>query len=229
MKKSIAYLSLLLMIVCSFSSFTATISFAETFTYYAKVNSDNIYFYSQPIDTDENRLFVIPQTYFVKLISYQDDNFYYAQYDNLFGYVRIDDVVAMNGVPTNPYATSEFRVFMPSGLGLYSKPCVESENKITDVPFLCETVKFYGIKQGEQYIPDKSDSWFYCCYQGEKEYYGYLYSVFCEVGLDFARAYRCHLNLGVFKLHSQPIGDHADGCFAGTVVRPERKRKQRAG
>ena len=122
MKKSIVYFSLLLMIVCGFSSFTATISFAESYTYYAKVNSDNIYFYSQPIDSDDSRLFIIPRTYFVKLISYQDDNFYYAQYDNLFGYVRIGDVVVMNGVPTNPYATSEFRVFMPNGLGLYASP-----------------------------------------------------------------------------------------------------------
>lgn len=180
MKKSIVYFSLLLMIVCGFSSFTATISFAESYTYYAKVNSDNIYFYSQPIDSDDSRLFIIPRTYFVKLISYQDDNFYYAQYDNLFGYVRIGDVVVMNGVPTNPYATSEFRVFIPNGLGLYASPIADAENKIVDVPYLCETIKFYGERQGEQYVPEKSDTWYYCCYQGESDYYGYLYSVFCD-------------------------------------------------
>ena len=176
----ISFFIILLLLGYTFSSCTAKFSKAETNTYFAKITSDNIYFYSQPSLTDSSKLFILPKTYFVKILNKENEQFYYAQYQDLFGYVKIEEVAVMNGIPSNPYASFDFRVFLPEGLGLYSLPSVTIENKILDIPYLYDNIAYYGEIIGEQAIPDKSNTWYYCKYQQDGSYYGYVYSVFCD-------------------------------------------------
>ena len=145
---------------------------------YAKVIYNNVYFYALPEDKDEHRLFVIPTTYFVNILSKEGTDFYYAQYGDLFGYVKIASVTAMNGTPTNPFATHNFRVFSLDGIGLYQKPSMQNE-KLDDIPYLSEELIYYGTMQGEEVIPDKSSDWYFAKYSSSNNY-GYVYSVFCD-------------------------------------------------
>lgn len=171
-----------------FSSLTANFSQADDF-YFAKVQSENVYLYSNPIDSSENILFEIPKTYFVKLLDDENSDFYYAQYSDQFGYVKKNDVVAMDGIPQEPYATSSFRIFSLEGMGLYSTPSLIEENMIIEIPYLTDNLVYYGKIIGQQAIPDKSNEWYYCKYTSTDTLFGYVYSVFCDKLTDFADNY----------------------------------------
>ncbi len=155
----------------------------EDIFYYAKVESDNVYFYSSPAENGQ-RLFEIPNTYFVKLIGDENQTFYLAEYSDMVGYVKKSEVTAMDGTPANPYATSNFRIFSLEGIGLYSSPSLNEDNRIANIPYLAENLVYYGRIEGEETIPDKSDIWYYCRYNDTLDY-GYVYSVFCDQLTDF--------------------------------------------
>lgn len=150
-------------------------SYAQT-NYYAKVMEENVYLYSQPIDDAQYFMFSIPESYFVLLLGQENEDFFYAQYDDLFGYVKKDEVVVMDGTPAQPFASSQFRIFALEGMGLYSSPYFNNESILLEIPFLADNLVYYGNIQGQS-IPGKSGIWYYCSYQGEK---GYVYSVFCD-------------------------------------------------
>ncbi len=180
-KKFFCLISLSMLICCYiliFFNFSIYITNAEKY-YYAKIQKDNVYFYSSPIDNNEYMLFEIPNSYFVKLLDKEDSLFYYAQYNDQFGYVKIDDVVAMNGTPQSPYFISSICVYNFEGLGLYSSPYQIEENKLVIVPHLSSTITYYGKIYGQEAIPNESDIWYYCKYTSNSEIYGYVYSEFC--------------------------------------------------
>ena len=149
-------------------------------TYYAKVEEDNVYFYSSPSKSTQSTLFEIPNSYFVLLLGEQNEDFYYAKYKDVYGYVLKNSVSVLDGTPLNPFANITFRVFATQGLGLYFSPYQNENNLVSTVPFLTNNIACYGKIIGEQLIPDKSNEWFYCNYQADENYYGYVYSVFCD-------------------------------------------------
>lgn len=142
--------------------FVSIPALAESTTYYAKIQSAGIYFYQQPFDEPAQRLFCLPRSYFVKILSEENDNFYRAQYDDVYGFVRKNDVVVMDGTPTTPYASARFRVFSMNGLGLYASPQAVESNLRAQIPYLTENIVYYGSINGEQAIPEKTNVWYYC-------------------------------------------------------------------
>ena len=147
--------------------------------YYAKITSDGTYFYSSC--NEEDKLFKIPPTYFVLLTDNASDDFYCAKYGNCLGYVKKNQVIAMDGTPSNPYASSySFRITSMSGLPLMDSPSFES-NKLITIDFLEENVFFYGEKSGQEYFSNSTDIWYYCSYtKGDTTYFGYLFSYYCN-------------------------------------------------
>lgn len=143
---------------------------------YAKIEHDNIFLYSSP--SEENKLFVLPESYFVKLLNEANDNFYYCSYKDIKGYVKKDEVVAMKGTPIKPYVEGLFRIFSLEGTGLYSSPNFTGE-KIAIIPYLTDNLIYYGTISGQS-IPDKTDKWIYCKYNSSTSFCGYVYSVFCD-------------------------------------------------
>ena len=168
-----------LFLICSCFLCTPSFTYADNI-FYAKIKSDNVYFYSNPIKSEENELFLLPNTYFVMLINNENDNFYYAKYKDLYGYVLKQDVNVMDGIPTQPYANASFRVFSPDGLGLYTTPNINDSYEIIEIPYLAENLTYYGSVTGQQAIPEKSTTWYYCNFNDENDYFGYVYSVFCD-------------------------------------------------
>ncbi len=148
--------------------------------YYAKVTEDDIYLYSSPSSLSANQLFEIPKSYFLVIMAEKED-FYYARYNDVYGYVRKSQVSVMDGTPQSPFYSTSFRVFSLGGLPLYSKPSSQSE-MISQVPYLAENLVYYGKVTGEHLVPEKSSTWYFCKFTAEDGnfYQGYLYSVFCD-------------------------------------------------
>ena len=175
--------NLLSMFLIVFSSllpihFNSLISKADS-PIYAKVEMDNIFLYSSPNDNNENKLFILPKTYFVKLLNEANNNFYHCSYKDIKGYVKKSQVVAMAGTPAHPFVEGLFRTFSLEGLGIYSSPEFKKENCLTTIPYLTDNLIYYGRIIGQE-IPDKSSEWIYCKYKLDNEICGYVYSVFCD-------------------------------------------------
>ena len=153
---------------------------------FAKVETSGVFLYNSPINEETYKVFEIPATYFVELLADAKDEgglFYSARYIDVFGYVKKSEVTAVEGTPSQPFATNaSFRIFSPSGLDLKSSPSNETPfNRIVNVPYLCTDLVFYGQIVGDEMIPGKSKIWYYCKYLcGTSVYYGYLYSDLCD-------------------------------------------------
>lgn len=169
----------LIFVLSIFSTCNFQISSAEI-SYYAKIIDENVCFYSSPTKNNLSSLFYIPRSYFVKILNNENEDFYYAKYKDIYGYVLKNEVVVMNGTPIMPFANATFRIFATGGLGLYTSPYLNENNKITQIPYLSQNLTYYGIMLGEQVIPDKSAEWYYCNYNGDDNYFGFVYSVFCD-------------------------------------------------
>ncbi len=82
-------------------------SHAEESAQYAYIHADNAYFYTA--QNENSGLFVLPKTYFVKLLSTQSDYcrieyLYDSEYtQKLTGYAKTSDITPVDFIPNEPY------------------------------------------------------------------------------------------------------------------------------
>lgn len=160
--------------------------FADEICYYGRAVDGEVNFYKAPISSPENILFKVPKSYFVKILAQENDNFYKAQYmDDIFGYIKKDDMQYINKTPASPFADFiSFRIFTPSGANLRSSPNhnLGATNLITTIPFLETNLLFVGNIEGEEAISYKGNLWYYCKYIKDNTImYGYVYYAFCDM------------------------------------------------
>lgn len=138
-------------------------------SFYAKIESGEVYFYSAPLSNSE--VFEIPKSYFV-CINADANDFWQATYKNQTGYVKKEQVSLMNGNPQNPYATSTFKVFV--NFSLYEAPNQTSSIKTNVNPN--QSLTYYGKRTG-QALSSVNNVWYYCSlYENGHEVFGYIYS-----------------------------------------------------
>lgn len=179
--KKIGLICLIFALLLTFSPASTTVHADEANTYYAKILSSSTYFYSSPNDYDDARLFIIPSSYFVLLLDNANEEFYYAKYADLYGYVKKNDVTPMDGTPSSPYANSTFRNFSPNGLSIYSRPQSGAEI-LGSLQFLQTDIPLYGEIVGEELFEDSTNTWFYCSTtQNGQTINGYAFSYYCDI------------------------------------------------
>lgn len=179
MKKFLCLIFCFVIVILVSNSFTPQMKAeAQSSGVYAKVLYNNVYFYSLPQESEENKLFILPKTYFVNLKTSKNEQFYYCQYKDIFGYVKKEAVSPMQGTPKQPFASASFRVFSLEGIGIFKRPNM-SEEKLDIIPYLSEQLIYYGSLQGEEAIPGKSNQWYYAKYS-KTSTIGFVYSVFCD-------------------------------------------------
>lgn len=175
---------ILLILLILLQSSGPIINAAENKTYYAKVLFDQVYLYKTPIENNDisNIHFELPKTYFVELTAKHGD-FYEARYQDFKGYVKKDSVQAIEGTPINPFLTNiSFRVYAELSQNMRSSPTTQSStsNLITTIPNLTKNITYIAKVQGECLIEGRTDIWYYCKYTSTQDYYGYVYSDFCD-------------------------------------------------
>lgn len=175
---------ILLIFILIFQSVSPCVFASENQTYYAKILFEQVYLYKSPINKNdtENIYFELPKSYFVELLSKHED-FYEARYLNIIGYVKKDSVQAVSNTPINPFLTNiSFRVYAEMSENLYSSPTTQTStsNLITKIPHLTKNITYYGKVQGECLIEGRTNIWYYCKYTSTQDFYGYIYSDFCD-------------------------------------------------
>lgn len=158
---------------------------AQNSIYFARVLTNDCYLYKTPYNLDgyDNLYFIIPQTYFVQLTG-EDGDYFSATYLNFNGYVKKSCVRSIIGSPRTPYNNSAtVRVYSTQSQVIHEKPH-SSSKQVTTIP-LYENVKYIGSVYGEEMVYERTNVWYYCCYTLDKEYYGYIYSDFCDQETGF--------------------------------------------
>lgn len=151
-------------------------------TYYARVLFDQVYLYKTPTENNDynNIYFELPKTYFVELISKEND-FYQARYLDFVGYVKKESVQAVSSTPNNPFLTNiNFRVYAELSQTLRSSPTTQTNNILTQIPILTRNITYIGKINGECLIEGRTSVWYYCKFSSSQEYFGYVYSDFCD-------------------------------------------------
>ena len=152
---------------------------------YARVEFNQTYLYREPIldNSTSNTLFELPKTYFVKLIDRAGDDFYLANYNGISGYVKKDSVRAISGTPSSPYLTNiSFRVYAEPSRDMRTYPSNDSNlsNQVVYIPLYSKNIEYLGSIKGQELILNRTNVWYYCKYTADKDYYGYVYSDFCD-------------------------------------------------
>ncbi len=161
------------------------VSASEETTYFARIMQEDVYLYKSPTDINQisNIYFELPKTYFVELLDSANNDFYKAKYQSFTGYVKKESVQAIVGTPENPYLKNiSFRVYAELSRDLRTEPNTSSQssNQVAYIPLLSKNLTYYGTVKGECLIEGRTDKWYYCKYSGDKDYYGYVYSDFCD-------------------------------------------------
>ncbi len=145
----------------------------------------DVYFYTSPIADEnvDNIKFLLPQTYFVKLTDSANTDFYKAEYMGISGYVKKDKVQPIVGTPLQPYLENvNFRVFAEQSRDMRTVPTTEfgSSSQVVYIPLLSRNLTYIGKVNGEEVVDGRTDVWYFCKYSAEQDYYGYVYSDFCD-------------------------------------------------
>lgn len=153
--------------------------------YFAKVMYDDVYLFKTPTDIDDisNIYFELPKTYFVELLDSANEDFYMANYLSFSGYVKKDSVQAIIGTPTSPFLENiNFRVYAELSRDLRNEPSLNNgtSSQITYIPLYSKNLTYIGKIYGETLIDGRTNIWYYCKYSADKDYYGYVYSDFCD-------------------------------------------------
>lgn len=150
--------------------------------WYAQVLTENVCFYKTAQNSNDV-YFILEPTYFVKLLSDENETFYKAEYLNITGYVKKSEVQVVKNKPATPYLTDiNFRVFLECSQIMRSAPSSSNNQslQIAFIPIYTNNVQYIGKIKGEEAILERTNIWYYCKYTTDKEYFGYVYSEGCD-------------------------------------------------
>ena len=157
----------------------------NTQKFYARIMQEGVILYKSPIDVldTENVFFELPRTYFVELIDSANQQFFMVNYMSFTGYVKKECVQTIVGTPKKPFLTDiSFRIYAEPSRDMRSEPTTSggSLSQVTYIPLMSKNLTFIGKITGEELVSGRTDIWYYCKYSADRDYYGYVYSDFCD-------------------------------------------------
>lgn len=142
---------------------------------YAQITTKGVYIYKTPQVNNhiKNIICVAEYTYYVEIVSKYNESFYKVNYNGVNGgYVLIDEVKKVKGIPENPYPSDIKLTTYDKNCYLRSTPSKE-DNTISIIPSKYNGLKFIGMTYGEQ-IGDFDDNiWYLVEYL---DIQGYIYN-----------------------------------------------------
>lgn len=156
-------------LICLFALALPDNAYATSGSWY-RIEQDGITFFKQPIDSDNQKLFLLEKTYYIYAISTSNGFLQAELFDNLNGFVKIcgyvkaSDVVKCDTPPVLPYYPTETLTINQSNAILKAQPNANGED--IAVALGGQTVCFYGRAW-------QNSDWYYVKYQND---FGYVQS-----------------------------------------------------
>lgn len=148
--------------------------FAETSRFAQIKNSNTFLLKSAELDTTFNKWCYLEKSYFVKVLSEYNSNYYKVEYNGIYGYVNKSDVCLVNEIPKTPYPNSVTFKTGSSNCYLRDTPQIKSvtNNTICVIPANTE-LEYLGKIIGEEAVDFNGSVWYLTNYNGNL---GYIYS-----------------------------------------------------
>ena len=155
-------------------------SFASESTYAKVLSECNLYKTQSLNDELSNIYFIIPKTYFVKILSDDLSNCYKVQYDKYVGYVKTSSVEIVNFIPkvkTLSGVTCDIKT--SSGTQIWNSPTTESKI-LTTINAGTKNINYIATTHGSIPSGGTNDVWFYVMFTPAENstnvYEGYIYA-----------------------------------------------------
>lgn len=151
---------------------------------YAKIKENCYLFKTSDVTNSSysNMFFILPETYFVVVLTEVNSMITKVQYKNKVGYVSSDSISKVDFIPVTPYLNSiTFDVYDDVGTQLRSSPDVEtSANVKMIIPAGTSSIDYIASIMGAIPTGGSSNVWYYCTFTPESDptsvYEGYVYS-----------------------------------------------------
>lgn len=183
MKRLLIIFSVLLFVFFSVFVVKSTqtqLTSSNTFTSgYAKILTNDCYLCSKP--NNQTGLFLLEQSYFVKIIEASDDIYFKVQYLEFEGYVEKTKVNFVEEFPQEPYLVGiTFDIYDIGNVCMRNTPMTiqNDSNILCTIKSSTKNLLYYGKCVGEEAINGLGNIWYYCGYEDEygNIFKGYIYS-----------------------------------------------------
>ena len=146
---------------------------------YAQVLSNDCYLYKNPDKL--SGIFLLEQSYFVKVLEVTDNIYFKVQYLQFDGYVEKSKVSFIEEFPKEPYLVGiTFDIYDIGNVCLRDTPETldDDKNIICTINASTKDLTYYGKCTGEEAIKGLGNIWYYSAYQDEygNLFRGYIYS-----------------------------------------------------
>ena len=146
-------------------------------TMFAKITQNNVCLYKTctNLSDSSNVLFLLEESYFVKVLDISQNDFYHIKYQDVFGYVKANQVELVNENIQNPYLTNiTFNIAKDSFL--YKEP-INNQNFQTISLQKNKTISYYGKIFADEIFENSGNVWYYCSVNfDDNKIFGYVHS-----------------------------------------------------
>ena len=176
---AVVLLFVVLSVVVTKSTQAQSVS-TENFTSgYAKVLTNDCYLLEKP-NTDSH-IFLLEQSYFVKVANVYDNIFFKVEYLEFEGYVEKSKIGFVEEFPKEPYLTGiTFDIYDIANVCMRSSPkTIPTDNNILcTINVSTKDLTYYGKCVGEEAMQGLGNVWYYAGYQNDdgKVFKGYIYA-----------------------------------------------------
>ena len=135
---------------------------------YAKVISNDCYLLSKP--QNDCVLFLLEQSYYVKVLEVYDNIYFKVQYLEFVGYIEKSKVNFVEEFPKQPYLIGiTFDIYDIGNVCMRSTPETldNDSNILCTIKKSCKNITYYGKCTGEEAIKGLGNVWYYCGYEDE--------------------------------------------------------------
>ena len=148
---------------------------------YAQIVTNDCYLFSLPNFAEENKLFLLEQSYFVKVTSEENNLFFKVQYIDFVGYVPKSKIQFVEEYPEMPFLSGiTFDIYDIANVCLRSSPQTPDDDKnvICTIQKSSKNLLYYGKISGEEAISGLGNIWYFCAYQDQEQnvFKGYIYA-----------------------------------------------------
>ena len=135
---------------------------------YAKIKSNAYLFKTSDISNSSylNVYYILPESYFVEVVSFVNSMIVKVQYKNKIGYVSSDSISVVDFVPSMPFLNGVvFDILNDVGTQLRSSPsATNNENIKTLLPAGKKNIEYIASIKGDIPTGGVSNIWYYCFY-----------------------------------------------------------------
>ena len=151
---------------------------------YAKAKENCFLFKTSDVNNSSfhNVTFMVPESYFVIILSQINSYIYKVQYRSKIGYVMSDSIEVVDFIPVEPFLYDvQFDIPADVGTQIRSSPSVDTySNVLSIIPSGTNGVNYIANIVGVVPTGGSSNIWYYCSYSPESDptsvYEGYVYS-----------------------------------------------------